>query len=31
VTLYEELKGVIEALDHADVDYALVGALAVWG
>jgi hypothetical protein len=33
VTLYEELTGVLEALDQAGVDYALVGALAVavWG
>jgi hypothetical protein len=33
VTLYDELKGVLGALDEANVDYALVGALAVavWG
>jgi hypothetical protein len=33
VNLYEELRGVLAALDGANVDYALVGALAVavWG
>jgi hypothetical protein len=33
VTLYDELRGVLEALDESQVDYALVGALAVavWG
>jgi hypothetical protein len=33
VNLYEELRGVLAALDGASVDYALVGALAVavWG
>ena len=33
VTLYEELRGVLDALDGAGVDYALIGALAVavWG
>ena len=33
VTLFEELQGVLGALDSAGVDYALIGALAVavWG
>ena len=33
MTLYDELRGVLDALDEASVDYALVGALAVavWG
>ena len=33
MTLYEELRGVLAALDEAGVDYALIGALAVavWG
>jgi hypothetical protein len=33
VTLYDELRGVLEALDQAGVEYALIGALAVavWG
>jgi hypothetical protein len=33
VTLYDELRSVLEALDQAGVDYALVGglAVAVWG
>jgi hypothetical protein len=33
VTLYEELRKVLDALDQASVDYALVGglAVAVWG
>jgi hypothetical protein len=33
LTLYDELRAVLEALDGAGVDYALVGALAVaaWG
>jgi len=33
VTLYDELTGVLAALDDAGIDYALVGALAVavWG
>jgi hypothetical protein len=33
VTLFDELVGVVEALDTADVEYALVGglAVAVWG
>lgn len=33
MNLYEELRGVLAALDGASVDYALVGALAVavWG
>jgi hypothetical protein len=33
VTLYDELRGVLDALDRASVDYALVGGLAVaiWG
>jgi hypothetical protein len=33
VTLYEELRKVLDALDRASVDYALVGGLAVaiWG
>lgn len=33
MTLYEELRAVLGALDEAKVDYALVGALAVaaWG
>jgi hypothetical protein len=33
VTLYEELQSVLEALDEAAVDYALIGglAVAVWG
>jgi hypothetical protein len=33
VTLYDELRSVLEALDEAKVDYALIGALAVavWG
>lgn len=33
MTIYEELRGVLEALEGANVEYALVGALAVavWG
>ena len=33
MTLYDELRGVLDALDRASVDYALVGGLAVaiWG
>ncbi len=33
MTLYDELRGVLGALDHAGVEYALVGglAVAVWG
>jgi hypothetical protein len=33
VTLYDELRSILEALDRAGIDYALVGALAVavWG
>jgi hypothetical protein len=33
VNLYDELRAVLEALDRASVDYALVGglAVAVWG
>jgi hypothetical protein len=33
VTIYEELQGVLQALDSAQVEHALVGALAVavWG
>jgi hypothetical protein len=33
VTIYDELKGVLEALETSRVDYALVGglAVAVWG
>jgi hypothetical protein len=33
VTIYEELRSVLGALDRAQVDYALVGglAVAVWG
>ena len=33
MTLYDELTGVLAALDDAGIDYALVGALAVavWG
>jgi hypothetical protein len=33
VTIYEELRAVLSALDQASVDYALVGglAVAVWG
>ncbi len=33
MTLYEELRSVLQALDQAGVDYALVGGLAValWG
>ena len=33
MTLYDELNGVLEALDQGGIDYALVGALAVavWG
>jgi hypothetical protein len=33
VTLYDELRGVLDTLDQAKIDYALVGALAVavWG
>ena len=33
MTLYDELRTVLEALDQAGVDYALVGglAVAVWG
>jgi hypothetical protein len=33
VTLFEELRAVLEALDAARVDYALIGglAVAVWG
>jgi hypothetical protein len=33
VTLYEELRGVLAAMDQAGVDYALAGglAVAVWG
>src|SRR6266852_1669598 len=33
VTLYDELRQVLDALDRATVDYALVGGLAVaiWG
>jgi hypothetical protein len=33
VTLYDELTGVLDALDEAQVEYALIGALAVavWG
>ena len=33
MTLYEELRGVLDALDGEGVDYALIGALAVavWG
>ena len=33
VTLHDELRAVLSALDQARVDYALIGALAVavWG
>jgi hypothetical protein len=33
VTIYEELRGVLEALEAANVEHALIGALAVavWG
>jgi hypothetical protein len=33
VTIYDELRGVLRALESADVDYALIGglAVAVWG
>jgi hypothetical protein len=33
VTIYDELRAVLAALDQASVDYALVGglAVAVWG
>jgi hypothetical protein len=33
VTLYDELRNVLDALDRAAIDYALVGglAVAVWG
>jgi len=33
VTLYEELRAVLDSLDQAGVDYALIGglAVAVWG
>jgi predicted nucleotidyltransferase len=33
VTLFDELRAVLESLDHAKVDYALAGglAVAVWG
>jgi hypothetical protein len=33
VTIYEELRGLLEALEKANIEHALIGALAVavWG